>query len=238
MGRSWITVVLPATVFLGSCGGGGYGSSMMPPPPMDLSSAPGETALVSYLQTSHQYMLNEQPSGMYTLQFSSVPNAGTTMFNGMGPAYSVVETVTVDSNGMPVGGGTTTLYFLANPYVPLGAASTAGTPYGVVSATTPVPAMLNVGASGPVDTETLYHDASMTTMDATVTVTYTVTANDSTTLLFCLDSSTSDVTAQGMADGLQAASESDCYTVDAAGNAALDSITVTVNGMPLKFVVG
>lgn len=29
--------------------------------------------------------------------------------------------------------------------------------------------------------------------------------------------------------------ESDCYTVDAAGNAALDSSTLTVNGVTLTF---
>lgn len=238
MSRSSITVVLVSAAFLGSCGGGGgYGSSM-PPPPMNLSSAPGESAMVSYLQASHQYALNQQGSGMYSLQFSSVPNNGTTTFDGMGPAYSIVETVSVSANGMAIGSGTTTLYFLLNPYVPLGEVSSVGTPYGVVSSTNPFPATLSVGDAGTLDTETLFHDATMAAVDGTLTVTYTVTANNSSTLLFCLDSTTSAVTAQGTTDGLANGSESICYTVDAAGNVALDSISVTVGGMPLKFVVG
>ena len=237
MSRSSITLVLLSTAFLGSCGGGGYGSAM-PPAPMNLSSAPGETAMVSYLQASHQYALSEQNSGMYSVQFSSVPGNGTTTFGGMGPAYSIVETVSVDANGMTIGGGTTTFYFLLNPYVPLGQVSSIGTPYGVVTSTNPFPATLNVGDTGTLDTETLFHDATMAAVDATLTVSYTVMANDSSTLLFCLDSATSAVTAQGTTDGLSNGSESSCYTVDAAGNVMLDSITVTVGGASIKFVAG
>jgi hypothetical protein len=43
------------------------------------------------------------------------------------------------------------------------------------------------------------------------------------------------VTATGTADGLAAGTETDCYTVDASGNAALFTITVTVGGVTLKF---
>ncbi|HBZ71152.1 MAG TPA: hypothetical protein DEP35_16035 [Deltaproteobacteria bacterium] len=194
--------------------------------------------MASYLQSSHQYMLNEQGSGMYSLQFSSVPNPGTTTFDGMGPAYSIVETVTVDANGMAIGSGTTTFYFLLNPYVPLGEVSSLATPYGVVTSTNPFPATLNVGDSGTLDTATLFHDATMTVVDATLTVSYMVTANDSSTLLLCLNATTSAVTAQGTTDGLANGSESNCYTVDAAGNVTLESISLTVSGTPLKFVVG
>lgn len=63
-------------------------------------------------------------------------------------------------------------------------------------------------------------------------------ANDASTLLFCLDATTSDVTAQGATDGLADGSESTCYTVDAAGDVTLTSISLTVSGMALTFVAG
>jgi len=210
----------------------------MPPPPqpMNLSSAPGQAALVSYLQLSHRYMLNESGTATYTLQFDSVPNAATTMFNGSGPAYSVVETVVLTTAGQMVASGSTTVYYLLNPYMPLGQVSSTGTPYGVVISSTPVPTTINVGDSGTVDALLEYHDSNRATVDANVTVNYAVTANDSTTLLFCLNTTISGVTAQGAMDGLADGTESDCFTVDASGSASLDSITLTINGMAIKFV--
>jgi hypothetical protein len=65
--------------------------------------------------------------------------------------------------------------------------------------------------------------------------TYSVSVNNSTTLLVCFDATISGVTMTGTADGLAAGTETDCYTVDASGNTALVSITVTVNGVTLKF---
>jgi hypothetical protein len=44
-----------------------------------------------------------------------------------------------------------------------------------------------------------------------------------------------NVTAQGTTDDLVDDAESDCYTVDAAGNAALVSVTLAVNGVTLTF---
>jgi hypothetical protein len=51
----------------------------------------------------------------------------------------------------------------------------------------------------------------------------------------CLDFALSNLTAQGQADGLAAATETDCYRVDAAGSATLASIALTVNGVALNF---
>ena len=75
----------------------------------------------------------------------------------------------------------------------------------------------------------------MSTVDADDVLTYAAKTHDSTSLLLCLDSTMTNVTAQGTTDDLVDDAESDCYTVDAAGNAALVSVTLTVNGVTLTF---
>ncbi len=219
---------------LTSCGGGGGGNT--PPPPANLNSAPGEAALINYVMTEHQKSLYASNGGTtYNLEVDSVPNGGTTTFNGAAPAASRVETVTLNENGGRVANSISTAYFLLNPYVPLGEVSSTGSPYGVVTSSSPVPTTLTVGNSGAFYTQIFYHDSMMSVIDANVTVTYSVRANNSTTLLWCLDSTVSDVTAQGAADGLADGTEYDCYIVDAEGNATLVSVTMTVNNVTLMF---
>ena len=67
------------------------------------------------------------------------------------------------------------------------------------------------------------------------TATYSVSANNATTLLFCVNAVVSGVTAQGTADGLANGMESDCYSVNATGKATLTSIALTVGGAALTF---
>ena len=233
-----IALATSASILCGCGGGGGSGSSSSMPSagPTNLSSAPGETAMASYLQAVHKYTLKASDAGnSYTMQVSSVPNAGTTKFNGSAPAYSSVDTVTLDENGVVIGNHVSTDYFLLSPYVPLGRVSSTGSPYGVVSSSSPLPSTLDVGSSGDVDSLTYYHDSTMSTVDADDVLTYAVKTHDSTSLLLCLDSTMTNVTAQGTADDLVDDAESDCYTVDAAGNAALVSVTLAVNGVTLTF---
>ena len=123
-----------------------------------------------------------------------------------------------------------------NPYVPLGSASSSGSPYAVVTNYLPFPITLRVGMSATVDNLTYYHDSTMSTMDANETVEYSIRANDSATLFLCLSDTVSNVTASGTADGLVNGAETDCYTVDSKGHAALSSITLAVNGTTLRFM--
>jgi hypothetical protein len=237
--RSMIANLLLCPALLVGCGGGGSGGGggskyMMS---MYLSSAPGETALSSYLQAAHQSTLNASYSGTnYQLQVGSTPGAGTTTFNGSSPAYSVVDNITVSKDGAVLATDTSTDSFLLNPFVPLGEVASTGTPYAVVTSSTPLPGTLDAGGSGSFYTLTLYHDSTKAVMDATETVTYSAMANNSTTLLLCLDYTISDVSAQGTMDGLTSATENDCYTVDSAGTAALSSVTVVVDGQTLTFM--
>jgi len=237
---SLIIVSSMCATLAAGCGGGGNGSSqapaVSPAAATNLSSAPGAMAMATYRQSAHKYTLKASNAGnSYTLQVSSVPNAGITKFNGAAPAYSSVDTVTLDENGVMIANTVSTDYFLLNPYVPLGRVSSSGSPYGVVTSSSPLPTTLDVGSSGDMDSLTYYHDSSMSTLDAQEDDTYSVKANNTTTLLLCEDSSITNVTAQGTADDLLDDSENDCYTVDAAGNAALVSVTLTVNGVTLRF---
>jgi len=199
-------------------------------------SAPGEAALTSYLQASQQYSLDTTYSGnSYNLKLSRVPNSGTTTFNGSAPAYSTVQTVSLFENGTLVANDISTAYYLLSPYVPLGRVSSSGSPYAVVTSSFPLPTTINVGDSGAYENMTYYHDSTMATMDADETATYSVSANNATTVLLCVNATVSNVTAQGAADGMGDSTESDCYTVSGSGAVALVSVTVTVNGVTLKF---
>lgn len=235
----WAIAVLSLAVLVAACGGGGAdgaGGESSSTVASNLNSAPGETALVHYLLASHENALSASNGGnTYTLQFSNVPNDWITRFNGSAPAYSRLYRVNLGRDGTLVANVIFTEYFLLNPYAPLGQVSSTGSPYGVVTSSSPVPAVLTVGNSGSYYALTFYHDATMSVIEANVSVTYSVKANDSTTLLLCLDSTVSDVTAQGTADGLTASTESDCYTVDSAGDVSLASVTLTLNNVTLTF---
>jgi len=171
----------------------------------------------------------------YNLQVHNVPNAAATTFNGAAPAYSTMVTLLPTKNGQPLSGSTFISYYLLNPYVPLGRVAFGGSPYAVVISSTQLANMVTVGDSGAVDSLTYYHDSTMATTDANETVTYSVMANDSTTVLLCLNSTISDVTAQGTTDGMVNGTTSDCYTVDSAANATLASHTMMLDGMMITF---
>ncbi len=214
----------------------GGSSSAMQMASSNLSSAPAAAALVAYLHTDHEIMLAGMGGGHdYNLQVFNTPSAATTTFNGAGPAYSTTLTQLISEKGQPLGGSTFVAYYLLNPYVPLGRVASGGSPYAVVSSSTPLANMVTVGDSGSVDNLTYYHDSTMATVDANETVAYSVMANNSTTVLVCMNSTIADVTAQGATDGMANGTTSDCYSVDSAGNAALVSHTMMFAGMMLTF---
>jgi hypothetical protein len=234
-----------ALTILSGCGGG---NSCPPGPkgcgdigginlPSDLSSAPGEAALAAYLQSSHQRTLNATDTlgNSYSLQIDSMPNSGTTSFNGSAPAYSTTDTLSLQKNGVLATSSTFTAYYFLNPYVPLGRTYSTGTPFAVVTSSTPFPTTLNVGNSGSVANVTYYHDSTMSIIDADEVGTYAVKASNPVNLLMCLSFAVSGVTAQGTKDGFATGTEADCYSVDAAGNAGLVSIVLAVGGVSLNF---
>jgi hypothetical protein len=228
-----ILVLGAAALLLVGCGGGGGGSSTPPPP--NLSSAPGEAAMNAFLQANHQGTLNAtNGANTFSAQYSFKPNPGTTTFNGV-TANSAVRTVTLYENGVLLANSVSTGYFELSPYVPLGQTFSSGSPYAVVTAFTELPGTLTVGGSGAFESDVYYHDSTMGVIDANETDTYSVSANNSTTLFLCIQSVISGVTASGTSDGLADDTETDCYTIDSAGNTNLATIAITVNGVTLNF---
>jgi hypothetical protein len=224
-----IAVILGAAVIAG-CGGGGDGSLTT-----NLSSAPGEAAMAGYVQATHHVSMTATASGSnFTLQMDQVPGNGTTLFNGFN-ANSLVTTVTLTQDGIQAAHSVDTSYFTLNPLVPLGKVNSTGSPYAVVNTSTALPTTLHVGDSGSFETLTYYHDSSQLIVDAYETDTYTISARDAATLLFCMKSVISGTTPQGDTDGLADGTEDDCYAINAAGTATLISVTVSLAGGTLTF---
>ena len=215
-----------ASLLLSACGGGRDSSA----PPPNLNSAAGAAAINAYFQASHSNTLTATDSGGNTwqVQVTFSPNAGTTTFNGTANASSAVQTLNVFRNGAPVTNSVETDYFLLNPFMSLGGVSTTGITE-ISSNTSPVPTTISVGQSGPLGTTTIYHDSTLATVDATRLETFSVQARDSSTLFFCVTDATNFVSGQGNVDGFGTDTESDCYAVDASGNASLAKIVLILN---------
>jgi hypothetical protein len=139
---------LAAFGLLAGCGGGGGDTKLTP---ANLSSAPGDSAIAAYLQASHHSTLTatDASNNTDTLQLDQVANAGTTTFNGSAPAYSFTGTVTLSQNGTVVATAVDTSYFLLNPVIPLGKVNSTGSPYAIVTSSTPIPMTLTVALRGP-----------------------------------------------------------------------------------------
>ena len=230
-GIAFVLVVM-SSALVADCGGG-YGGGMTN---AYLSSAPGDAAVGAFLQADHHLMLSAMYAGSnYTLQIDQVANAGTTTFNGVGAAYSDTATVSLSQNGTQIAGSVDTSYYLLNPVMPLGKVNSTGSPYAVVTGSTPIPMTLMVGSSGSFDSVTYYHDSNMLVLDAYETSTYTVTSRDSMSLLYCVQSVISGTTPTGTADGMADGTETDCYAITSAGMATAVSVSITAGGVTLMF---
>lgn len=233
-----VRIFLPCMALLGGCGGDSGGSTTSTTPAaQNLNSAPGDAAVGAYYQQANQTTLSARDSAgnSYTLQLGQTPNTGTTTFEGRVSVHSFVRTTTLSKNGAVASTGFSNQYFLLSPFMPLGDVNSTGVPYGVFTLANAFPTTISVGTSGPIGTETYYHNSAKSIQDAVEVVTYRVAANNATTLLFCLDAIKTLSSGQGSLDGLSAGTESDCYTDDASGSVRLASITISVSGTTLIF---
>jgi hypothetical protein len=112
------------------------------------------------------------------------------------------EALPRSQNGEALANTIVTNHYLLYPYVPLGKTFSTGTPYGLITSSTPPPTTFNVGNTGPVYSLIYYHDASMAVIDGNETAKYSVYAVDSKSLEVCLSFVLSDVTLVGGSDGL------------------------------------
>lgn len=218
-----------AALALAGCGGGSSGASSDSTGPT-LQSAPVSQAFSIENGQQHSTTLTAQYEGhTYTVQIGYVPSGAAT-FNGMA-AESGQQTTTVSADGAVANTDISTVYFNnsdPDAFEIFGSQDANGTQYEVFASPGLIPSTVNVGDNGPIGSATIYHDSNMQVQDAQVTETYSVQANDASTLLFCQNAQIQNVTTQGQSDGLSAASGSECYAIGTSGAAALVSATVFI----------
>jgi hypothetical protein len=156
----------------------------------------------------------------YFLSYSETANGGTAAFAGQ-MAHTSTRNLTVSDGNTVVVTQTDTDYYLENPYTPLGAAShSAANPYELVlNSISALPAVLQLGASGPLASGTYYVPGTHIAI-GTLTETYTVAPYSSTLLKLSLSDT-------GMLNGTQL-SQVMSYTLDASGNISLSSIELAL----------
>ncbi|HYB33212.1 MAG TPA: hypothetical protein VED45_07260 [Steroidobacteraceae bacterium] len=212
-------IVTAALAAAAACGGGGGGSGMPSPmPSLKSAAAPGQPYTIPSSQLTATY------NGVtYTAVYSETPNNGTVMFDNQ-LAHSSTVTISVSANGAQLATQTSTVYYLENPYNPLGLTETTnGTSYEFLyTSTNPLPTTLTVGDSGPLGSGNYYVPGSQVPVGS-LTETYSVTARDATTVML-------SVMASGTLNGT-AVSDTVNYSVEAMGNITLVSVVVTVPGL-------
>ena len=216
----------------GSGNGNGSSGSGTPPPTENLASisTPPEpwTIPATTLTTS------DSDGNTYSLSISNVTPAGTVPFDGH-TANTAVLALGLSENGAVTYLQDATVYYVSNPFQPLGlsgsVSTSSGTPPAPYTATvtsfTPFPATLTVGSSGPVLSAT-YKDPSGDVIGQ-LTETYTVTANSPTAL---------DVNIEASATFNDAAiGQTITYSLSDTGSLqpTLAGVQLTVNGTTLTF---
>jgi hypothetical protein len=220
----WAAVLLGA--LSSGCGGsgdgGGGGGGIQQAQNLGSTPAPGQPFSIPSVT-----LTASSGGNTYTAIYSQTPNMGTSMFDGQ-EANSGTISLALTENGATLTTEVTTVYYLENPYTPLGlAGSVSGSKYEFIfSSVDPLPSSLTVGASGPLGNGTYYLPGTNIAIGS-LTETYSVTANNSATVL--LTTSTS-----GTVEG-QSISETMNYAVNASGAFMLQSVEIAVNGTTLNF---
>lgn len=163
----------------------------------------------------------------YHMTYSQTPNSGMSSFDGQS-AHTSTTSATVFNGNATVLAQSSTDYFLQSPYMPLGAeGTTAAEAYELVfDSVTPLPAVLTVGATGPLASGTYYLPGTNTAI-GTLSVSYAVAGYNSTLVKL-------SIATTGMLNGA-AIAQTVSYTVDASGLVHLNAFQVTLAGSNLFF---
>jgi hypothetical protein len=229
----------PLLIALTACGdgvdgvdaGGGVASAMpSSQAPQELESAPAPAEPFNIPST----LFGASSGGnSYAATYSATPNNGTTMFAGQ-EANSSTISLTITENGSPIVTEIDTVYYLENPYQPLGLtlSSNGGqfsflyNSYNSYNSVNPLPSMLTVGGSGPLGSGT-YYVVNTNNDIGSLTETYSVASNDDSSVLLT-------TYATGTVKG-QSISETITYAVNTSGGIDPQSVEILVNGTTLKF---
>jgi hypothetical protein len=209
-------------LLIAGCGGGSGSNSSIPQQNLKSAQAPSEPMTIA----STTLTATDGSGNTWTITYSSAPG-GMAMFNGQNASTSAIA-LTVSENGSVVSTENSTAYYLAIPYSPLGLAGTTnGVSFtAVVTAYTPLPATLTVGASGPLGSFT-YYDGMMAQIGS-LTETYAVAGNSPTALLL-------NIYGAGTINGVQE-TETLSYSIASDGTVlGLTQVQLTVNGTTLTF---
>ena len=206
-------------------GGGSGGGSGSPQPKQNLESISTPPQPWTFPATT---LTATNAGNDYSLSISNVAPSGTVQFQGH-TADTVVLAIGLSENGGVIFLQDATLYYVTNPFQPLGLAGSVNTvPYtALVTSFTPFPATLTVGSSGPILSAT-YSDPSGNVLGQ-LSETYTVTA-DSPTALFV------NIEATGTFNGT-AIGQTITYALSDTGSLqpTLADVEITVNGTTLTF---
>jgi hypothetical protein len=229
--RIWSAVLLGA--LSSGCGGGGGGGSAMQssptqssPTPYVLESAP---APAEPFNIPSQTLTASSAGNSYTAIYCETPNNGTTMFAGQEANSSTISLTITEKNGSPIVTEIDTVYYLENPYQPLGLilSSNAGQFDFLYNSTNPLPSTLTAGSSGPLGSGTYYLSGTNDAVGS-LTETYSVTSNNSDNALVLTTYRSGTVNGSSV-------NETITYIVYSSGAVALQSVQLTVNGMALTF---
>jgi hypothetical protein len=165
--------------------------------------------------------------GSYTAVYSETPNNGTTMFDGQ-EANSSTISLTISKEGVLIASETDTLYYLDNPYRPLGMTISAngGQFEFLYSSTDPLPATLTAGSSGPLGSGT-YYAINTNNSIGFLTETYSVAAWNGPWTMLLTTSATGTLNGQMVDETIK-------YVL-AGDGPIVSSLELTVDGTKLKF---
>ena len=218
-------LLIVLTACSGGGGGGGDGGSAVQssPPPQNVESVPAPAEPFSIDPTT----LSASSGGnSYAGTYTEAPNSGTTMFDGQ-EANSSAISLTITENGTPIVTEIETVYYLENPYQPLGLTlSYNGGQFDLLyNSTNPLPSTLTVGGSGPLGTGT-YYAVNTNNAIGSLTETYSITSTNNWVLL--------NINATGTING-QSFSQTISYALIGGEATGVASVEILVNGTTLHF---
>lgn len=208
-----------ASLLYGCGGGGGSGSPAATGPVASTNSFLLQTAYKALIANglTKNFTISGTCSGSGTK--TSAPATTAATFEGA-PALSGTATLTLSyTNCTPATTAQTSIGYFDSNYVPLGFNSV-GVNYGVYPTSPTIPTSVTVGGTATIGTENLYTDSTKTTSTGTISSSYVVEADTSTTAIVNLIAKIYN------AAGTLTATEQDRYRIDA--NSTLTPVSIDI----------